>query len=111
MPINLKLELSTRYPSLHSDAKRQSPIATAEPRDSKGNTPMVTLLQLIDPLTSLGGRVTKETLNPPKATKWSHYPSANQIFMLQNSKNKQMFLQHSPSSLTHLVALSSHKFS
>lgn len=69
MPINLKVELSTRYPSLHSDAKRQSPLATAEPRDSKGNISMVSQLHLIDPVTSLGGRVTKEMLNRPKATK------------------------------------------
>lgn len=65
MPINLKLELSTRYPSLHSDAKRQSPIANAEPGNSTGNITMVTQLHLTDPVTSLGSRVTKEMLNQP----------------------------------------------
>lgn len=45
--MNLQLELTTRYLSLHSDAKRESPIATAEPRDPKGKRPMVTELQLL----------------------------------------------------------------
>lgn len=53
--MNLQLELSTRYPSLHSDARRESPIAPAEPRDPKGKRTRVTEPQLTDPVTTLGG--------------------------------------------------------